>query len=118
MLCKYGIWFKNDLSTFIRATHTTLGEHIGKTVDVYDIVVNTHYSCLFLADLAVVFKSLKRTRMMLNLEKYFFVSPEKFLRFLASHWGIKANPKKIHTIEQMSPLVRVQQVQHLTGCVW
>ena len=44
MLCKYGIWFKNDLSTFIRATHTTLGEHIGKTVEVYvyDIVVKTH----------------------------------------------------------------------------
>jgi len=98
----YGL--KNALPTFVRATHITLKDHIGKTVEVYvdEIVIKSRQSETFLRDLDGVFQSLRRYKMMLNLEKCVFgVAAGKLLGFLVSHRGIEANPKKIQAIEKM-----------------
>ena len=49
--------------------------------------------------------------MKLNLAKCTFgVTFEKFLGFMVSGQGIKASPKKIQTIQEMSPSKNVKKV--------
>ncbi|XP_050280839.1 uncharacterized mitochondrial protein AtMg00860-like [Quercus robur] len=56
--------------------------------------------------------------MMLNPSKCAFgVSSGKFLGFMVSHRGIKANPNKIQAILNMEPPRNVKEVQSLTGRV-
>jgi predicted Rdx family selenoprotein len=112
----YGL--KNALATFVRATHITLGPHIGKILELYvdDIVVKTRKSDSILSDLDVVFQSLRRNKMMLNPEKCVFgVAAGKLLGFLVSHRGIEANPEKIRAIDNMKPPTCIKHVQRLTG---
>ena len=54
--------------------------------------------------------------MKLNLSKCAFgVSSGKFLGFMVSHRGIKANPDKIQAILGMEPPKNIKEVQSLTG---
>ena len=56
--------------------------------------------------------------MKLNPSKCVFgVSSGKFLRFIISHRGIKANPDKIQAILDMKPLQNTKEIQSLTGQV-
>ena len=56
--------------------------------------------------------------MKLNPNKCAFeVSSGKFLGFMVSHRGIKANPDKIRAILDMKPPQNVKEVQSLTGWV-
>ena len=56
--------------------------------------------------------------MKLNPSKCAFgVASGKFLGFMVSHRGIKANPKKIKAILDMKPLQNIKEVQSLTGRV-
>ncbi|WVZ81461.1 hypothetical protein U9M48_028836 [Paspalum notatum var. saurae] len=98
---------KKALETFVCASHVTLKDYIGKTVEVYvdDI------SDLFLRDLDSVFASLRRYKMMLNPKKCVFgVAAGKLLGFLVSHRGIEANLEKIQAIEKMQPPTRINGV--------
>ena len=53
--------------------------------------------------------------MKLNLSKCAFgVLSGKFLRFMVSHRGIKANPNKIQTILDMELLRNIKEVKSLT----
>ena len=47
----------------------------------------------------------------------FGVASEKFLGYMVSGRGIKANLEKIQAIQEMSPLKTVKEVQCLTGKV-
>ena len=47
----------------------------------------------------------------------FGVALGKFLEFMVSHRGIKANPNKIQAILDMKPLRSIKEVQSLTGRV-
>ena len=56
--------------------------------------------------------------MKLNPSKCAFgVSLGKFLGFMVSHRGIKANPDKIQAILNMEPPRNIKEVQSLTGQV-
>ena len=56
--------------------------------------------------------------MKLNPSKYAFgVSSGKFLGFMVSQRGIKANPDKIQAILDMEPPKNIKEVQSLTGRV-
>lgn len=58
-----------------------------------------------------VFKVLRRHNIKLNMEKHMFkVFVRKFLQFMVSQRGIKANPEKIQTILDMYPLRIVKKV--------
>ena len=69
-------------------------------------------------NLQETFDSLKRYNMKLNLSKCAFkVSSGKFLGFMVSQRGIKANPDKIQAILSMEPSKNVKEVQSLIGRV-
>lgn len=53
--------------------------------------------------------------MKLNPEKCVFgVSSGKFLRFMVSHRGSEANPKKIHVVIEMKSPRMIKDIQSLT----
>ena len=71
-----------------------------------------------LDDLQETFNTLRRYGMKLNPRKCAFgVVSGKFLRFMVSHRGIKANLKKIKAILDMKPSQSIKEVQSLTGRV-
>ena len=69
-----------------------------------------------LDDLQETFDTLKRYNMKLNPSKCAFgVSLGKFLEFMVSNRGIKANPEKIKAILDMKSLQSIKEVQSLIG---
>ena len=69
-----------------------------------------------LDDLHETFDTLRRYRMKLNLNKCVFgVSPEKFLNFMVSQQGIKANPENVKAILDTTSPRKIKKVQRLTG---
>ena len=65
-------------------------------------------------DLRETFDTLRSYNMKLNLGKCAFeVMVGKFLRFMVSKRGIKANPNKIRAIMEMTAFENVKEVQSL-----
>jgi hypothetical protein len=80
------------------------------------MLVKTNDEANHLDDLEETFKTLCQYRMKLNPSKCVFsVSSGKFLGFMVSQRGIKANPDKINVILEMEPPRTVKEVQSLTG---
>lgn len=74
---------------------------IGRNVEVYvdDMLVKSLQAKQHLSDLNETFQTLRKHKMKLNPSKCTFgVLAGKFLRFIVSQRGIKANPKKVKTI--------------------
>ena len=68
-----------------------------------------------LDELQETFYTLRQYNMRLNPSKYAYgVSSGKFLGFMVSHRGIKANLDKIQVILNMEPLRNIKEVQSLT----
>ena len=83
-----------------------------------DMLVKSTNDALHLGDLQETFDTLRRYNMKLNSKKCAFgVSSGKFLGFMVSQWGIKANPNKIQAILSMEPPKNVKEMQSLTGRV-
>ena len=71
-----------------------------------------------LDDLRETFDTLHSYNMKLNSGKYAFgVTARKFLGFIVSQKGIKANSNKIRAIIEMVPPKNVKEVQSLNGKV-
>ena len=69
-----------------------------------------------LEDLKETFDTLHSYNIKLNPRKCAFgVTAEKFLGFMVSQKGIKANPNKIRAIMEMAPTRNVKEVQNLNG---
>ena len=69
-------------------------------------------------DLKETFNTLRPYSMKLNPSKCAFgVSSRKFLGFMFSQKGIKANPEKVRAILEMSSPKTIRKVQSLTGRV-
>ena len=67
-------------------------------------------------DLKETFDTLHSYNIKLNPRKCAFgVTAEKFLGFMVSQKGIKANPNKIRAIMEMAPTRNVKEVQNLNG---
>ena len=68
--------------------------------------------------MATTFANPRRFNIRLNPKKYVFGVPKgKLLGYIVSEHGIKANPKKITAISNMSPIRNIKGVQRLTGCL-
>ena len=79
-----------------------------------NIVVKSQASKDHVTDLGKTFNTLREYQMKLNLMKYAFgVTSKKFLGFMVSCRGIKANPKKSKAIQKMNPLRSIKDVQCL-----
>ena len=108
---------KNAGATYQRLVNHMFRPQIERNVEVYvdDILVKSLNEEEHLDDLQEIFDTLRRFSMKLNPNKCVFrVSSEKFLRFMVSHRGIEANPKKIKAILNMKPPQSIKEVQSLT----
>ena len=80
-------------------------------VYVDNILVKSKEEGSHLDDLKETFKTLRQYKMKLNLTKCAFrVSFGKFLSFMVSQQGIKANPEKVKAVLEMSSPKTVKQV--------
>ena len=108
---------KNAGATYQRLVNHMFRPQIERNVEVYvdDMLVKSLNEEEHLDDLQEIFDTLRRFSMKLNPSKCIFrVSSEKFLRFMVSHRGIEANPKKIKAILNMKPPQSIKEVQSLT----
>ena len=92
-------------------------KQIRRNVEVYvdGMLVKSKEEEDHLDNLKEMFDTLKQYSIKLNLAKWAFgVSSGKFLGFLVSQRGIKANPEKVRAILEMSSPKMIKEVQSLT----
>ena len=107
---------KNAGATYQRLVNHMFRPQIRRNVEVYvdDMLVKSQDEEIHLDDLQETFDTLRQYNMKLNPNKCTFgVSSGKFLGFMVSHRGIKANPNKIQAILDMKPPQNVKEVQSL-----
>jgi len=95
---------KNVGATYQRLMDNVFHGMIGRSVEVYvdDIVVMSNSFEQHIQDLQEVFQALRRYQIRLNSDKCAFgVEGGKFLGFILTHQGIKANPEKCKVITEM-----------------
>ncbi|KAM1826855.1 hypothetical protein ACFX13_026162 [Malus domestica] len=95
-------------------------EQIGKIMEVYidDMLVKSKHADQHIANLSETFTILKKYQMRLNPNKCAFgVGSSKFLSFMISQLGIKANLEKSKAIFDMKEPVTLKDIQSLTGKV-
>jgi len=89
-------------------------------VEVYvnDMLVNSSKEDRHMANLEETIQTLHKYHMRLNSNKYVFgVFSRKFIGFIVSHHGIKANLEKLQAILHITPPRSRKEVQHLAGWV-
>ena len=97
---------KNASATYQRIMNKMFASQIGRNVQVYvdDMLVKSWREEDHLKDLKETFGTLRFYNMKLNPSKCTFrVTAGKFLSFMVSQSGIKANPDKIKAIVKMPP---------------
>ena len=109
---------KNASTTYQRLMNKMFAQQIGRNVQVYvdDMLVKSQREEDHLEDLKETFNTLRSYNMRLNPGKCAFgVTAGKFLEFMVSQRGIKANSDKIRAIMEMAPPRNVKEVQSLNG---
>jgi hypothetical protein len=97
---------KNAGGSFSKMTSKVLNNQISRNVLTYvdDIIVKSTKQENHVANLQETFANFRKTGLKLNLEKCVFgVKKGKFLSFLVSTKGTKANLRKIESILRMKP---------------
>ena len=90
---------------------------MGKNIEVYidDIVVKSKMVSEHIGDLTNIFKILRGHKLRLNASKCSFgVGSGKFLGYMVTHRGIKANPDQVKAINNLQPLRNPKEIQRLT----
>ena len=108
---------KNTGATYQRLVNHMFYPQIRRNVEVYvdDMLVKSLDEEKHMDNLQETFDTLKWYNIKLNPSKCAFgVSLGKFLRFMISHRGIKANLDKIQAILNMEPPRNIKEVQSLT----
>ncbi|GJW63661.1 putative nucleotidyltransferase, ribonuclease H [Tanacetum coccineum] len=114
---------KNAGATYQRLVDSTFQSQIGRNLEAYvdDMVIKSKDEKDLLADIAETFESLKVINVKLNPKKCSFgVEEGKFLGYMVTSKGIRANPKKTKAISDLtSPktLKEMAKVQWKVGFV-
>ncbi|CAA0841295.1 Unknown protein, partial [Striga hermonthica] len=109
---------KNAGATYQRLVNKMFATMIGHTMEVYvdDMLVKSVHASDHITHLQDMFDVLRSYSMVLNPKKCTFgVKSGKFLGYMVSQRGIKANPAKIKAIQDLTPPTSVKGVQALTG---
>ncbi|KAL0430064.1 UNVERIFIED_CONTAM: Retrovirus-related Pol polyprotein from transposon [Sesamum radiatum] len=109
---------KNAGATYQRLVNKIFSQQIGRNMKVYvdDMLVKSKKREQHIDDLRECFEQLKKYGVKLNPKKCVFgVEGGKFLGYLVTQRGIKANPDKILAIQQMRESSTIKEVQLLTG---
>ncbi|GJX52015.1 reverse transcriptase domain-containing protein [Tanacetum coccineum] len=91
---------------------------IGRNLEAYvdDMVIKSKEETSLLADIAETFEGLKTINMKLNPKKCSFgVEEGKFLGYMVTSEGIRANPKKTKAISDLQSPKTLKEMQSLSG---
>ncbi|XP_071695512.1 uncharacterized protein [Rutidosis leptorrhynchoides] len=108
---------KNAGATYQRVIDEAFKSQIGRNLEAYvdDLVIKSTTDQGLLEDILETFASLRKINMKLNPSKCSFGEEEgKFLGHIITERWIRANPKKIEAIENMSSPRNKKKVQSLT----
>ena len=111
---------KNARATFQRLVTEVFKPQLGRNVESYvdDMIVKSKKREDHLKDLQETFDRLRYYNLHINPLKYVFgTGGGKFLSYLMTERGIKANPEKIKAILDMEPPKTIKEVQCLAGRV-
>ena len=104
---------KNANDTYQRLVNQMFNKQISRNMEIYmdDMLVKSKEAKTHLDNLQEMFDTLRWYRMKLNPAKCVFeVSSGKFLDFMVSQRGIKANPEKVKAILDMTSPRTVKEV--------
>nr|GFA17510.1 hypothetical protein [Tanacetum cinerariifolium] len=109
---------KNAKATYKRLIDSTFQSQIGRNLEAYvdDMVVKSDDEKMLPADVAETFDNLRRINMKLNLKKCSFGVKEcKFLGYMVTFEGIRANPKKTSVLADLHSPRTPKEMQSLAG---
>ncbi|GKD23949.1 reverse transcriptase domain-containing protein [Tanacetum coccineum] len=109
---------KNAGATYQRLVDTAFQSQIGRNLEAYvdDMVIKRNDEKVLIADIAETFDNLRRINMKLNPKKCSFgVQEGKFLGYMVTFKGIRANPKKTKAIADMQSPRTLREMQSLSG---
>ncbi|GKD99529.1 reverse transcriptase domain-containing protein [Tanacetum coccineum] len=114
----YKGYHQNARATYQRLVDEAFQSQIGKNLEVYvdDMVVKSKSEREMLADIVKTFNNLWRINMKLNPKKCSFrVTKGKFLGYMVTLEGIRANPTKMKDIAEMQSPKTWGKMQSLVG---
>ncbi|GJT90443.1 reverse transcriptase domain-containing protein [Tanacetum coccineum] len=109
---------KNAGTTYQRLVDTAFQSHIGRNLKAYvdDMVIKINDEKVLIEDIPETFDNLRRINMKLNPKKCSFgVKEGKFLGYMVTSKGIRANPKKTKAIADMQSPWTLKEMQSLSG---
>ncbi|GKC10583.1 reverse transcriptase domain-containing protein [Tanacetum coccineum] len=109
---------KNVGATYQRLVDKVFKDQIGRNLEAYvdDMVIKSRDEKGLLTDIEETFKTLRKINMKLNPKKCSFGMEEwKFLRYIVTSEGIRANPRKTNAIMDMQSPKSLKQMQTLSG---
>ncbi|GJV48416.1 reverse transcriptase domain-containing protein [Tanacetum coccineum] len=117
-IMKMPFGLKNAGATYQRLVDSTFQSQIGRNLEAYvdDMVIKSKDEKDLLADIAETFKNLKAINMKLNPKKCSFgVEEGKFLGYMVTSEGIRANPKKTKAISDLTSPKTLKEMQSSPG---
>ncbi|PWA75735.1 reverse transcriptase domain-containing protein [Artemisia annua] len=109
---------KNARATYQKLVDTAFRSQIGRNLEAYvdDMVIKSRTEKELLADISETFDNLREINMKLNPKKCSFgVEEGKFLGYMVTSEGIRANPKKTRAIADMQSPKSLKEMQSLSG---
>ncbi|GJR84539.1 reverse transcriptase domain-containing protein [Tanacetum coccineum] len=108
---------KNVKATYQRLIDSTFQSQIERNLEAYvDDMVISNDEKMLLADVAETFDNLRKINMKLNLKKCSCgVEEGKFLGYMVTSEGIRANPKKIRILADLQSPRTLKEMQSLAG---
>ena len=109
---------KNAWATYQRLVDSAFQSQLGRNLEAYvdDMVIKSREERTMIEDIAETFSNLRKINMKLNPQKCSFGMEEgKFLGYLVTSEGIRANPKKTKAILDMQSPRTLREMQSLSG---
>ncbi|GJZ56216.1 putative nucleotidyltransferase, ribonuclease H [Tanacetum coccineum] len=109
---------KNAGATYQRLVDSAFKEQIGVNLEAYvdDMVIKSRTEQDIIKDVEQTFSTLRRINMKLNPKKCSFGMEEgKFLGYIVTSEGIRANPEKAKAVMDMPSPKTLKQMQSLSG---
>ncbi|GJR24103.1 reverse transcriptase domain-containing protein [Tanacetum coccineum] len=109
---------KNAGPTYQRLVDSTFQSQIGRNLEAYvdDMVIKSRDEKMLLVDISETFDNLKKINMKLNPQKCSFgVEEGKFLGYMVTSEGIKANPRKTKALTDLQSPQTLKEMQSLSG---
>ncbi|GJW75053.1 hypothetical protein Tco_0134423 [Tanacetum coccineum] len=108
---------KNVGATYQRLVNSAFRTQPGRNLEAYedDMVIESKTEQEMIMDIAETFDNLRRVNMKLNLRKCSFgVEEGKFLEYMVTSEGIRANPKKMKVVADMQSSKTLKEMQSLS----